>query len=90
MGSDEDGNIRLVENHRGTKKSFNRLVEIIGETRDDFADKVLAISHANALDKALDLKEKIEKLYNFKEILIVETKGLSTAYAYDGGVILAY
>lgn len=90
MGADNDGNIELVENHRGSKKSFNRLVEIIGEGKEDFQDKVLAISHANALDKAMDLKKKIEKTYNFKEVLIVETKGLSTAYAYDGGVILAY
>lgn len=90
MGADDEGNIHLVENHRGNKKAFNRLVELIGETRDDFQDKVLAISHANALDKAMDLKEKIEKKYNFKEILIIETKGLSTAYVNDGGVILAY
>ncbi|MBC8591510.1 DegV family protein [Wansuia hejianensis] len=90
MGSDEEGNIKLIENHRGTKKSFNRLVELIGETGKDFQDKILAISHANAIDKALGLKEKIEKIYNFKEVIVVETKGLSTAYANDGGVILAY
>lgn len=90
MGADDEGNIHLVENHRGSKKSFNRLVEIIGETMDDFQDRVLAISHAGALEKALDLKKKIEERYNFKDIVIVETKGLSTAYVNDGGVILAY
>lgn len=90
MGADEDGNIKLIENHRGSKKSFNRLVELIGESSSDFQYKVLGISHANALDKALDLKKKIEDRYNFKDIVIVETKGLSTAYVNDGGVILAY
>lgn len=90
MGEDGKGNIELKENIRGSKKAFNRLVEIIGETKENFEDKVLAISHANALEKAMDLKEKIEKTYNFKEVIVVETKGLSTAYAYDGGVILAY
>lgn len=90
MGEDGEGNIELVENHRGSRRSFNRLVEIIGESKDDFKDRVLAISHVNALDKALDLKDKIEEKYNFKDIIIVETKGLSTAYANDGGVILAY
>ena len=90
MGADNHGNIELIENHRGSKKSFNRLVDLIGETMDDFQDRVLAISHANALDKAMDLKGKIEERYNFKEVLVVETKGLSTAYANDGGVILAY
>lgn len=90
MGADDEGNINLVENHRGSKKSFNRLVELIGETIDNFHDRVLAISHANALDKAVDLKNKIEERYNFKDIIIVETKGLSTAYVNDGGVILSY
>jgi len=90
MGADDKGEIKLVENIRGSKKSFNRLVEIIGETKDSFEDKILAISHANALGKAQELKEKIESLYNFKDILIVETKGLSTAYVNDGGIILAY
>lgn len=90
MGADDEGNIGLIENHRGSKKSFNRLVEIIGDTVDDFQDRILAISHANALDKAMDLKKKIEERYNFKDIVIVGTNGLSTAYVNDGGVILAY
>ena len=90
MGADDEGNIGLVENHRGSKKAFNRLVELIGETKIDFQDKVLAISHANALDKAMDLKNKIEERYNFREVLVVEAKGLSTGYVNDGGVILAY
>lgn len=90
MGADDEGNIHLVENHRGSKKSFNRLVEIIGDTIDNFQDRVVAISHANALDKAIDLKNKLEQRYNFKDIVIVETKGLSTAYVNDGGVIISY
>ena len=90
MGADDEGNIGLVENHRGSKKSFNRLVELIGETKSDFQDRILAISHADALEKAMDLKKKIEERYNFKQIVIVETKGLSTGYVNDGGVILAY
>ena len=36
-----------------------------------------------------DVKEDLKK-YNFKDIIIVETKGLSTGYVNDGGVILAF
>ncbi len=90
MGEDGEGNIELKENVRGSKKAFNRLVEIIGEGKENFEDKILAISHANALEKAMEFKEKIEALYNFKEVIVLETRGLSTAYAYDGGVIVAY
>ena len=66
------------------------MVEIIGETGEKFEEKILAISHANALEKAEELKKEIEKRYNFKEVILVKQAGLSTAYAYDGGIILVF
>lgn len=89
MCATPDGNIDVVDKARGSKKAFKKLVEIIGASDVKFEDRILAISHANALQKALDLKEDLKK-YNFKEIVIVETKGLSTGYVNDGGVILAF
>ena len=90
MGADEEGNIGLEENIRGSNKAFNRLVEKIGESKKDFKGRILAISHANNLDRAKDLKEKLESLYDFKDIIIVETRGLSTAYVNHEGIILAF
>ena len=90
MGDDGDGNIELVENNRGSKKAFKRLIQIIGENEEKFEEKTLGISHTNALEKAENLKAEIKKLYNFKDIVIVKTGGLSTAYANDGGIILAF
>ena len=90
MGDDGDGTIRLVEKVRGGKRAFKRLVEIIGEEGDGFEDKILGIAHCNALNKAEELKREIEEKYNFKQIIIVDTAGLSTAYADDGGIIIAF
>ena len=90
MGSDDDGNIQLIENIRGSKRVFKRLVEIIGEVGENLEDKVLAISHANALEKAEGLKNDIKDKYNFKDIILVEQAGLSTAYANEGGIILVF
>lgn len=90
MGDDGDGNIKLIENNRGTKKAFKRLVELIGETGEKIEEKILGIAHVNALEKAESLKKEIEKLYNFKDIVLVKTGGLSTAYANDGGIILVF
>lgn len=90
MGADEDGNIQLVENVRGSKKAFKKLVGIIGESKKEFKKRVLAISHASAGDKAEKLKESIQALYEFKDIVIVETRGLSTAYVNHEGVILSF
>ena len=90
MGANNEGEIVLVENHRGSKKAFKRLVEIIGESKVNFEDRILAISHADALDRANQLKEEIQEKYNFKDVIIVETKGLSTAYVNHQGIILAF
>lgn len=90
MGVDGKGNIRLVEKVRGSKKAFKRLVDIIGEESTDFEDRILAISHSNAIEKAEALKEEIQRKYNFKDIIIVEMGGLSTSYSDDGGIIISY
>lgn len=90
MGSTDNGEIKLVENVRGTKKAFKRLVEIIGETGEKFEEKILAISHVNAFERAEELKREIQSRYNFKDIVLVKTAGLSTAYANDGGIILVF
>lgn len=89
MKATDDGNIEAVEKVRGSRKAFKRLAEIISESRVKFEDRILAISHANALEKALELKADLAGL-NFKEVIIVETKGLSTVYVNDGGIIVSY
>lgn len=89
MKGNELGEIELEEKVRGSSKAFNKLVDIIESTNVNFSEKIAVISHANAIDKALGLKEKLKKL-RFKDIIIVETKGLSTSYVNDGGVIISF
>ena len=84
-----DGTIILVDKARGSKRAFKKLVQIISETGVNFEERVLAISHADALQKAIDLREELKSL-NFKDIVIVQTKGLSTGYVNDGGVIISF
>src|SRR5699024_8838655 len=90
MGANDDGTIRLVEKTRGKKRAFKRLVEVIGEQGEKLEEKILGIAHCNAPEKAEKLKKQIEEMYNFKEVIIVETAGLSSAYANDGGIIIAF
>ena len=39
--------------------------------------------------KVLEIKEKLEKAANFKDIFVLDTAGVSSLYANDGGVIIA-
>lgn len=90
MKATEEGEIDLYEKVRGSKKAYSRLVELIGIKGEDFKDKVLGIAHCNALEQALQIKRDIQDKYNFKEIVIVDTQGISTVYANEGGIILSY
>lgn len=90
MRATDEGEIELVENHRGSKKAFKRLVEIIGESKIPFEDRRLGIGHVYAPERANQLKKEIEERYNFKEIVIVQTKGISTAYINEKGIIISF
>lgn len=90
MGADDEGNIKLVEKVRGYKKAFERFVETIGEEGSNLEQKVLGIAHCNCFERAVQFKEEVLKKYNFKDIFIVEMAGLSSTYADDGGLVIAF
>lgn len=90
MAANDEGEIYKMETNRGMKKSLRRLIEEIGKDKRDFSQLRCCISHCNCPERAEELKEKIQETYNFKEIVVTLTRGISTVYAYDGGVIVAY
>ena len=73
----------------GAKGSL-RGCEVIGEQGQNLEDKVLGIAHCNALESALAFKEEVLKRYNFKDIVIVRTGGISSVYANEGALIIAF
>lgn len=90
MEGNDEGKIGLIENVRGSKKAMSRLVDILGEQGMKLEERVLAIAHCNCLERAIDFKEQVMEKYNFKDIVIFETHGISTVYANDGGLIVSF
>jgi len=90
MGGTEEGTIKIVEKVRGSRKAFNRLVDLIGEVGEMLDEKILGIAHCNCLKKAEELKNEVMKRYRFKDIIIVEMGGVSTVYANDGRIVIAF
>jgi DegV family protein with EDD domain len=90
LGATPDGTITLVDKARGSKRAIRKLIEKIGERGENLEEKVLGIAHCNALEKAEYIKGKAAEKYNFREIIIVETAGISTVYANEGGIVLAF
>ncbi len=90
MGEDGEGRIVLKEKVRGKRKAFSRLVDMLDEYNIDFENTVLGITHVNCLEKAERLRDDIKARYNFKDIKIFSPAGLSSVYAYDGGIVIAF
>ncbi|MCM1284043.1 MAG: DegV family protein [Muribaculaceae bacterium] len=89
MGSTKEGMIQQLGQARGMKKALTKMVEDMLKVTKNCENRVLAISHCNCPERAEFVKQTIEKLAKFKKIVIVNTAGVSTMYANDGGVILA-
>lgn len=86
-----DGKLAMVDKAMGSSKALAKVVKRIAEDKTvEFEKRVLAIGHVRCIDKALQLKEEILKHVRFKDIVIVETRGLCTTYADDGGIIVSY
>lgn len=86
----ENGEINMKYKVRGMKNAINKLVSTIGESAENLSEKILVISHVKNPLRAENLKEKIEGIYRFKDIVITEAKGLSATYANRGGIVLAF
>lgn len=90
MGSTKEGTIMKVDQARGMKKALIAMAEIIAKEVKHSEKKILGIAHCNCPERAELVKNEIQKLVRFKEVLIVDTAGVSSLYANDGGVIVCY
>ena len=89
MGSTKEGMIQQLGQARGMKKALNKMVEDMLKVTKNCENKVLAIAHCNCPERAQFVKEAVEKVAKFKKIVIVNTAGVSSMYANDGGLIMA-
>ncbi len=88
MGSTDQGSIEQLGQGRGMLKALDKMVESMLSVTDNMEEKTLAISHCNCRERAEQLKARLESTGHFKEIFIVDTAGVSSMYANDGGVIM--
>ena len=88
MGATPEGTICQLDQTRGMNKALDKMVHLMLAKVNDAENRILAISHCNCPERAKIVKDKIEKLANFKKIIIINTAGVSSMYANDGGVIM--
>ena len=90
MGADGDGNIALFEKPRGTSQMLEKLLALVKNSGKQTNGETMVISHCNNLPLAQQLSNAISKRFNFKDIVIVPTRGISSLYADDKGIVMAF
>ena len=85
-----DGVIQKAAQARGMKKALAKMVEHMGSEGRDLTRRQFVISHCNCYERAVYVKELIKKHLHAEDIDIVDTKGVSSLYACDGGITVSY
>lgn len=87
---DREGEIGIKEKCIGRKKALSKLVESVGNMGVPTCGKRAFVSYCNNPERGMDIKARLEKMYDFSEVLIAPTRGLGTMYAEDGGIIISF
>lgn len=90
MGATPEGTIYKVDQARGIDKALILMSKTIEQDAVKPQEKILGISHCNNRDRAEFVKTEILKRIPFKDCFIVDTAGVSSMYANEGGIITAY
>lgn len=88
MGSTPEGNICQLDQARGINKALVKMVDYIVEKAAGSREKVVAISHCNCRERAELVKNAILERIQVKDVILLDTAGISSMYANDGGIIV--
>ena len=87
MGADTGEIIQLGQSI-GIKKALAKMAEIVAKEAVHPEEKMLMITHCNCKDRAESVKKMVLEKIRVKGTLVMDTKGVSSMYANDGGVIV--
>ena len=88
MGSTPRGTICQLGQARGMKRALYKMVDYIIRNAVNTEEKILAIAHCNCPERAEQVRKMLLDRVNVKSSFVVDTAGISTMYANDGGIIV--
>lgn len=90
MKATPEGTIIQIDQARGTTKALNKMIDYIAEAvkEKDPQNRVLAVSHCNCPERGAMVRDAIMKKISVKDSILLDTAGISSMYANDGGIIV--
>lgn len=89
MGATSEGDIVQLDQARGINKALMKMVNAIVNDAQHVENKTLAISHCNCPERAEMVKEALLERLAVQDVFVLDTQGVSSMYANDGGIIIA-
>lgn len=90
MGADGEGNIALFGHARGRRQILEKMAGLVKESGKETEGELLVIAHNNNWPLARELEGLIRGAYRFRDVLVVQTRGISSMYANDKGLVMAF
>lgn len=72
----------------GMKKALGKLADLAVTEAPDAENRCLMITHCNALKRAELVRDMILAKAKFRKVVIMDTRGVSSLYANEGGIIV--
>ena len=70
------------------KKALAKMVKHVAEDVINSKEKILAISHCNCPERAKEVQRMLLEQIEVKSSFVMDTAGISSMYANDGGIII--
>ncbi len=88
MAATPEGTICQIGQARGIKKALAKMADQIAEETHEAEEKILAISNCNCRERAREVERMLLAKMKVKASFIIDTAGISSMYANDGGIIV--
>ena len=72
----------------GIKKALIKMTELVVRETEHPEEKRLMISHCNCFERAMVVKDMIMAKAPFQDVIVVDTAGVASMYANDGGIVV--
>lgn len=89
MQGTTEGTISQLDQTRGMEKAVGKMLEYVIEEGKRSGRNWLAISHCNCRERALKARQRLEESGIFDKIFVMNTAGVSSMYANDGGIVIS-
>lgn len=89
MGATPEGQIKKVGQALSVKQALSQMVTLMSKD-PGHVGKDLSIVHCNNAERAFYVRDQVLKSCRFREVSISDARGITTIYANDGGIVVAY